>query len=268
MPTPAIPTPTGPPRLNVIFHGLMAFRDAGPQSYDVLIPHPGDSAHKAKYGNPRNMPLLEFPLERSFFQLTGVRDGATTPAAPNPKNVVILHNGKLQLQHHMVRTVVRAPKPDAIRHYRCAEIPTTSVATNAETFGAIPVPPSFLHETTVFSYFFFHQPRLIGGDQPFDIPDVGSKYFNLCIYSQPDGPCLADDNALFNNMFKFHSSGANLALNLFAANAFADRPPQATAIGIDEIELRALSEFENGFNAACTDPSGCGGGFLNDCGNS
>ena len=51
-----------PNRLNIVFHGMMAFRDAGSQHYDVLIPFPGKTHHEAVYGNPRSNPQDPFSV--------------------------------------------------------------------------------------------------------------------------------------------------------------------------------------------------------------
>src|SRR5689334_14425554 len=106
------------PRLNLILHGLMAFRDAGPQHYDVLIPHPCGTKHEAMYGNPRKRRqdrdcldgLYDFPNERSYYEIQGVRDGTATAARPSGSSSVILRNSLLIPQPGGIRTIVRVPK--------------------------------------------------------------------------------------------------------------------------------------------------------------
>jgi hypothetical protein len=265
----------GSPRLNLIFHGLMAFRDAGAQHYDVLIPRTPDGGghtHVAKYGNPRylpHVPLMDFPsdLRRSYFTIEGVRDGAATVALPSSTNAVILRNGVLAPRSENILAIVRVPKPDVIRHYRGAEARGIGVATNAETQQAIFRPPDLIHEVTVFSYFFFYNPRLVGPDINYPIPNVGANYYNLCIYSQPVDQCQADDNKLFNNMFRFRNSASSVGVNLFLQTLIADGYPVNTSIGIASIELKALRELyvqNDALPALTGDPGGCGGAFVCD----
>ncbi len=279
----------GPPRLNVIFHGLMAFRDSGTQYYDVLIPqeslpNAATCPHLAKYGNPLVATLTPFEDGRSFYELQGARDGTATAARPSSSNAVILHNGSLLPQPESVRAIVRVPKPDVIRHYRGAETKDALLGQDATTNQLMIAPPDVIHEVTVFSYFFFHRPVLVGPCDDYTIPMNGLGYYNLCIYCQPLDECQEDDSGLFNNMFKVKNSGGNIQLDLFVRRLVADGYPVKTSIGIDQEELKALSELPKSVgggvepdpkrgtkakpgtqvNIKTSDPGGCGSAFVCD----
>ncbi|MGA7239571.1 MAG: hypothetical protein WBY44_28070 [Bryobacteraceae bacterium] len=269
------PAPAGaanspaPNRLNIVFHGMMAFRDAGSQHYDVLIPFPGKTHHEAVYGNPRSNPqdpfsiLKPFPAPPSYWKLEGV-DAMGEPCKPAPANTVILKNKMLTLNKVGVRTMIRVPRPDIIRHYRGAEVRGLSLAGDSASAAAMACHPDLMYETTVFSYAHFTHPQLVGPGDPFPVPQFG-QYLNLAIYSQPRTKCLEDDRDLFNGMFNCKSNGSKLDVNLFVNNSIADGPPTKTSIGLIEIELMALSEMPGAPQEACPEtasPGGCGSGFV------
>lgn len=274
IPEPAVPETAGVPvipnRLNIVFHGMMAFRDAGAQHYDVLIPFPGKTHHEALYGNPRANPqdpysvLKPFPAGPSYWKVDGIWDATGKPNKPCAVNAVILKNEMLMLNNAGVRTVIRVPRPDIIRHYRGAEVRGLSLTGDEASAAALPHPPDVMYETTVFSYAFFMHPQLTGAGEPFPIPQFG-QYCNLCIYSQPRSKCLEDDRDLFNAMFHCKSTGNKLNVNLFVNNSIADGPPTKTSIGLIEGELLALSEMQGAPQEACLEtasPGGCGSGFV------
>jgi hypothetical protein len=258
-----------PRRLNIVFHGMMAFRDCGPQHYDVLIPFPGKTQHQAVYGSPRSNPqdpfsvLKPLPAQPSYWKIEGV-DPMGTPNRPSPQNAVILKNELLEVNKAGIRTVIRVPRPDIIRHYRGAEVRGLCLTGDAASAAALIRPPDIMYETTVFSYAFFTRPQLVGPGEPFPIPQFG-QYLNLGIYSQPRSRCLEDDRDLFNGMFNCKSNGSKLNVNLFVNDTIADGPPAKTSIGLIELELLALSEMPGAPNVACpetADPGGCGSGFV------
>jgi hypothetical protein len=269
-PSANLPADAATPRLNLIFHGLMAFRDAGTQHYDVMIPQPGASCHEAKYGNPLDTPkapldsLKDFPKQRSYFYIEGVRDGGYTAARPNSSNAVILRNELLVPQPKGVRTVIRVPKPDIIRLYRGAETHGVELCGDEASRPVLIKPPDMVFEVTVFSYFFFSNPALVGGDAPYKIPQFQNKYWNLCVYSQPLAPCPASDSALFGSMFNVKNTGSPLNVNLALQSAVADGAPQTTSIGITNTELLALKELPGVITVETSVPGGCGSGFVCD----
>lgn len=126
---------------------------------------------------------------------------------------MILRNSLLDVQYHCVRAVVKVPRPHVIRHYRGTETgdlpftlssndPGSKTAPASDTRGAITKIPSVVHEITVFSYFAFYHPRLVGPHADYHIRRP-SPYlaYNLCIYCQPAANCQNTDSPLFNSMF-------------------------------------------------------------------
>src|SRR5258708_5850951 len=93
------------PRVNLIFNGLMAFRDAGPQHYDVYIPY--SDCHLAKYGNPRDCKVSdktpdytkclkdfppnppEGPRVPMYYTVEGVKDAGSQCAKPSAVHAVV-----------------------------------------------------------------------------------------------------------------------------------------------------------------------------------
>jgi hypothetical protein len=270
---PADAESAGPHRLNIVFHGMMAFRDAGTEHYDVLIPFPQKTGHQALYGNPRHCPhdpyscLVPFPDGASYWKVEGVW-ASNTPDKPSSASAMILNNGLLSVNSGGVRTVIRVPKPDIIRQYRGAEVRGLTLANDAPSQTTLANPPSVIYEATVFSYAFFMHPRLVGPGEPFPIPKFHHQYWNLCIYSQPHSICIEDDRILFDKMFTVKSSGTQLDVNLFLQDMIADGPPTKTSIGLTDLELAALSEMR-GATGGClltSSPGGCGSGFISDGG--
>jgi len=258
-----------PRRLNIVFHGLMAFHECSAQHYDVLIPFPGKTQHQALYGSVRlnqqdpYSALKPFPAQPSYWKIEGV-DPMGTPNKPNPQSAVILKRELLEVNKAGVRTVIRVPKPDIIRHYRGAEVRGLSLTGDAASAAALYRPPDVMYEATVFSYAFFTHPQLVGPGAPFPIPQFG-EYLNLGIYSEPRTKCLEDDRDLFNGMYNCKSNGSKLSVNLFVNDSIADGAPVSTSIGLVELELLALSEMPGAPNVACpetAEPGGCVSGFV------
>jgi hypothetical protein len=256
-------------RLNLIFHGLMAFRDSGLEHYDVLIPLPS-SDHVARYGNPQDNPDQPLdglhPIQPSsgplLFEVLDVLANAADPAKPSSANAMILRSSMLALQYNNILAVIHVPKPDRIRHYRGAETRGKNLCGDTHTQAVQVAPPEMVHDVTVFSYFTFGKPRM-------RLPDGNDfwikKYdaWNLCVYSQPLSKCSGDDNPMFNGMFKIKNDATPLNVDLFLAGSVADGPPTKTAIGIKKIELESLSELRTD-HLLTPDPGGCGSAFLCD----
>ncbi len=275
------------PRLNLIFHGLVAFYDVDPYYYDVLIPNTA-CTHEAKYGDPLDCPrppvtahLRRFHHDDHFpgpspYRLEGVPPpSAAQICVPSPANAIILSG--LDVDESNVLIKIRVPKPFIIRHYRGTETHGTDITGNdAGTQGCLQQPPDVVHEVTVFSYFSFYEPRLVGPDDCFRIPKrQDGNYWNLCVYSQPEtGDCGTSDHDAFGKMFFIKKTGGRPSVNLSLPIGSDDGPPHHTAIGIQCVELLALSELDYSNECDCDKklpaaevratavPGGCGGGFI------
>jgi hypothetical protein len=278
------------PRLNLIFHGLVAFWDADPHFYDVLIPNT-DCTHDARYGDPLDCPkpdvvahLRPFKHDFSFpspshYRIEGVTQvSATQTSKPSPANAIIL-NG-LDVDESAILFKIRVPKPFIIRHYRGTETHGLPIAGDTPTQACMQHPPDVVHEVTVFSYFSFYKPRLVGPDDYFEIPkrlNTVGDVWNLCIYAQPPDAtdCSAADSRALGAMFVIKSTGGKPNVDVALPIQSDDGPPHRTSIGIVCLELLALSEL-NGPNECDCDydkkaegpghrdeavPGGCSGAF-------
>jgi hypothetical protein len=251
--------PAAPTRVNIIFHGLMVFRDLDADHYEVLIPKT-DDCHKAKYGNPCVGELKEFPNVPgpygpgpAYFSFEGITAEPTLRRSfPTATNTVVIKNAPLTPQYQNVRTIIKVPKPFIIRHYRGGETHGAPLATDPDTISVLLRNPDVIHEVTVFSYLSFFQPHLVGPGVSYPIPQPNPKYpmLNIGIYSQPEGICPNSDDGFFNKMFNV---GANQGLDVHVSASttgetrFDDGPPLWTSpnVGISVCELLALSEFHN-----------------------
>lgn len=249
---PAAPSP----RLNLIFHGLMAFWDAG-DHYEVLIPKPGTgNCHEALYGNPLDCGPFYCLQDLEHGAKCRV-DGITAPNKPTKParvNGIVLNQSYLEppIPGH-VRATITIPKPDLIRHYRGEEAGTHNfTGKDNDTGNLFKVLPKVVHEVIVFSYFTFNKPQFWDGKTPHDIKARAYKgmgpFYNLGIYCQPVlEDCAADDSALFNNMFHFKSNGKNPKVDVYMTGADTDNDgPVSTGanVGIDWWELLSLSELD------------------------
>jgi hypothetical protein len=273
---------TPPPRLNIIFHGLMAFRELDSQNYEVMIPADSSGVHRAMYGNPREHPVCDPEVcLKSFlrgdkhqgppeYYMDGVQSVASDRiCSPSPANALIMQNSLLIPQYNAVGTLLRVPKPFIIRHYRGAETHGRDLAHgHAPTQGVI-TPPDVVHGVTVFSYFAFYHPKLVGpGGHAYHVPHF-DDFWNLCIYSQPLDQCLSSDSGLFNSMFQVKGTGGAPQVDLSLVGLTDDEPPSklATNVGIHRVELRSLCElWQHAHHGKGEDitaaPGGCGSGFL------
>lgn len=256
------------PRINIIFHGLLAFRDLDAAHYEVLIPPGGPICHDAVYGNPLTGDRHEFADPSGWssggegrypgpgparYAIEGVSpESPGRISRPAAANALIVRNQLLDIEYSRVRATIKVPKPRVIRHYRGTEVLDISLGQNPDTAGAIVSPPQVVHEVTVFSYFAFYQPRLVGPDTDFCFPQPFSDapFFNLCIYCQPSkGQCDADDSDPFNKMFLIRSPsvpGKNeFKIDLTLGGSADDWPPLGTGanVGISFWEMLSLSEL-------------------------
>jgi hypothetical protein len=260
-------------RVNIIFHGLMAFRELDARYYEVLIPPAGadDPCHQAKFGNPLlhdwlhdfvNPPYDAPPFSGpAHYSIEGVSpESPGRIALPSTANALILRNSLLDVQYGMVRAIVKVPRPHIIRHYRGTETGDLTFTINdtggstappSDTRSAIVKIPPVVHEVTVFSYFEFYHPRRVGPRTDYHIwrPYRNMVAANLCIYCQPLESCQESDNPLFNSMFHLKNPSDPtkpvLGVDLALINLMDDGPVINTSkvVGINTEELLALSEL-------------------------
>jgi hypothetical protein len=248
-------------RVNLIFHGLVAFFDAGPDHYNALIPETS-CTHDARYGDPLDSkgPKLaddlrqfhhdpQFPAP-SLYQIEGVLPANSTRiCAPNPADAIVLTG--LVADESKIRIKIRVPKPEIIRHYRGTETHGLDITGgDAATQGCLAQIPVVVHEVTVFSYFAFYEPSLVGPDDYFRIPKRSlsrGDFWNLCIYAQPldTDNCSSDDSQALNQMFVIKSVGRNPSTDVSLDIGSDDGPPLRISdrVGLQCVELLALSEL-------------------------
>jgi hypothetical protein len=253
----ALCVPQHQQRLNVMFHGVMAFREVG-DSYEVLIPKPGQMNHIARYGNPYPDPNCLRPFKDSHYRLEGVCDCLSRSPQPTGKDGLLLANTLLDVQHDNIEVTIVVPKPDLIRGYRPVEVRGIDLAQGDNTHRALHCPPDVIHEVVVFSYFIFSDPVLCSSNDPFDVPyhstEKFGSFWNLCIYSQSPQSDFQDHSDLFNGMFLVkRPDGRTDPLRLHISvrgegpERLADDPPLRTAdrVGIRYLELLSLAELNN-----------------------
>jgi hypothetical protein len=250
--------PADPIRVNIIFHGLLVFRDLDADHYEVLIPKT-DGCHKAKYGNPCVGDLKEFNVPGpygpgpAYFSFEGITAEPTLRRSfPNATNTVVIRNSPLTPQYQNVRIIIKVPKPFIIRHYRGGETHGTPLATDPDTMSVLLRSPDVIHEVTVFSYVSFFQPTLVGPGVSYPIPQPNPQrpVLNIGIYSQPDGVCANSDDAFFNSMFKVNANkdlNVDVSASTIGTTRVDDGPPLWTSlnVGISVCEFLALSEFHS-----------------------
>ena len=275
-----------PPRVNIIFHGLMAFRDLLDSAVFTIVMIPADTAggHAAMYGNPRGCETCDpekclhpFAASDPFqgppeYYVDGVQPEASDRIChPSSANALIMRNSLLIPQYGAIRTMIRVPKPFMIRHYRGAETHGRDLANGHAPTQSVISPPDVVHGVTVFSYFAFYHPKLVGpGGQAYPVHQYG-QFWNLCIYSQPLNQCLSSDSGLFNSMFQIKGAGCAPQVDLALVGLTDDEPPSKLAknVGIHPLELLSLCELKNLCNAGgglqmTAAPGGCGSAFLSD----
>jgi hypothetical protein len=250
--------PACPIRVNIIFHGLLVFRDLDTDHYEVLIPKTdAECDHKARYGNPCAGKLIDFPVPGpygpgpAYFSFEGITPEPTARRSfANATNTVVIKNSLLTPQFQNVRVVIKVPKPFIIRHYRGGETHASPLTTDPNTLSVLLRNPDVLHEVTVLSYVSFFQPRLVGPGVSYAIPqpDPCGLALNIGIYSQPLTDCVDRDSQFFDAMFNVNATQP-LQLNLNASTIGQTRtddgPPVRTSpnVGISACELLALSEL-------------------------
>ena len=257
-----------PPRVNLIFHGLVAFFDAGPDHYNALIPNT-ECTHDARYGDPLDCtgpkpacalrPFKhdpQFPAP-SLYRIDGVFPASSTRiCAPNPADAIVLTG--LDVDESKILVKIHVPKPEIIRHYRGTETHGLDITGgDAPTKASLAQVPVVVHEVTVFSYFAFYDPRMVGPDDYFKIPKRSApgssgEFWNLCIYAQPldTENCSSNDSDALNRMFVIKSAGQPPKTDVSLDIGSDDGPPHrtSTTVGIQCTELLALSELNTSPN--------------------
>lgn len=251
-------------RVNIIFHGLMAFRNLDANYYEVLIPKTHGNCHQTKYGNPCRGGVVDFPAlggndgpGPAYFTFEGIQPEAPQRRSfPTATNALIIKNSLVNPQYGNVKIAIRVPKPFIIRHYRGGESHLSTIASNPGTQAVLQRNPDVIHEITVFSYFAFFRPRFVGPgvDYPIPQPDPGKGVRNIGIYCQPVR-CAESDSADFSAMFKLNQPaqlGEEFKIDLNAdcpgvGRRIDDGPPLWTSqsVGISFGEFLALSELDD-----------------------
>ncbi len=146
-------THTKPTRVNLLFHGLLAFVEKGGY-YWVLIPD--SPMHDFKIGDPERDPHHPYDaldhLPRGIFLLEGVESCAGFSCPPPPSHSIVLRGTMLEVHPHLARTVLIIPKPDVMRGFRAVESRTFDVATGDPTHRALSIRPDVVHTVVMVSY--------------------------------------------------------------------------------------------------------------------
>lgn len=264
-------------RVNLIFHGLMAFVEKGDR-YWVLIPN--SAMHDFKMGDPEDDPRHPYSalkcLPTGQFYLTGIDGCQSISCSPPPRNSIQLQGLIVETSHEKARTVLSIPKPDVMRGFRAVETRDLDVATGDPTHLALTGRPDVVHTAIMFSYrqvigspISFVRVRDVAGNpvdlqdqQTFTIKDAPIANFGVYVNAKLDeikkistlsqsetAEHIAKHDEPFNEMFRVKSpTGACSPLRLTATvvgsksdngvtESVTDGPPAGTPPSVGVTQL-------------------------------